>query len=124
MTTIRYTDDHEWIRLEVDGSATIGITDHAQDALGDVVFIELPEVGKHFAKGDAACVVESVKAAADVKMPVAGSVTEVNGTITDDPALVNSDPMVSGWFMKIKPDNIADLDGLMDEAAYKALIAG
>lgn len=124
MTTIRYTDDHEWIRLEVDGSATIGITDHAQDALGDVVFIELPEVGKHFAKGDAACVVESVKAAADVKMPVAGSVTEVNGSITDDPALVNSDPMVSGWFMKIKPDNIADLDRLMDEAAYKALIAG
>lgn len=124
MTTIRYTEDHEWIRVETDGSATVGITDHAQDALGDVVFIELPEVGKHFDKGDAACVVESVKAAADVKMPVAGSVTGVNQTIVDDPALVNSEPMTSGWFMKIKPDNTADLDGLMDEAAYKALIAG
>lgn len=124
MTTIRYTDDHEWIRIETDGSATVGITDHAQDALGDVVFIELPEAGKHFAKGDAACVVESVKAAADVKMPIAGSVTEVNQTIVDDPALVNSEPMTAGWFMKIKPDNAAELDGLMDEAAYKALVAG
>ncbi len=123
MTTIRYTDDHEWIRIETDGSATVGITDHAQDALGDVVFIELPEVGKHFSKGDNACVVESVKAAADVKMPIAGSVSEVNQTIVDDPALVNSEPMTSGWFMKIKPDNAADLDGLMDEAAYKALVA-
>ncbi len=121
MTALRYTEDHEWIRLEADGTATVGITDHAQDALGDIVFIELPEVGRKFAKGDAACVVESVKAAADVKMPVAGTVVEVNGALPDDPAKVNNDPMNS-WFVRIAPDNAGDLDALLDDAAYQALI--
>ena len=122
MTSLHYTDDHEWVRVESDGNATIGITDHAQDALGDIVFVELPEVGRHFGKGDAACVVESVKAAADVKMPIAGAIVEVNAALPDDPAKVNSDPMQSGWFIKIKPDNASDLDGLLDDAAYQALL--
>ncbi len=121
MNTMRFTEDHEWIRLEADGSATIGITNHAQDALGDIVFVELPAVGKSFARGDAVCVVESVKAAADVKMPVAGTVTAVNQALVDEPALGNSDPLGAGWFMRIKPANAADLDGLLDQAAYSAL---
>lgn len=123
MTTLRYTEDHEWIRVEADGDALVGITDHAQDALGDIVFVELPEVGRKFAKGDAACVVESVKAAADVKMPVAGTIVEVNSALSDDPAKVNSEPMQS-WFVRIAPDNAADLDALMDDAAYQALVKG
>lgn len=122
MTTTRFTEDHEWVRLEADGSATVGITDHAQDALGDVVYVELPEVGASFAQGDAAAVVESVKAAADVKMPVAGEVLAVNTVLADDPAQVNSDPMGAAWFMKIKPAQAGDIDALMDETAYKALI--
>lgn len=124
MSALRYTEDHEWIRLESDGSATVGITDHAQDALGDIVFVEMPEVGRRFAKGEAACVIESVKAAADLKMPVAGRVTAVNDALPDDPAKVNSDPMKDGWFIRIHPDSPADLDQLMDDAAYQALIAG
>ena len=122
MSTMHYTEDHEWVRSEDDGTVTIGITDHAQDALGDIVFIEMPEVGKAFAKGDAACVVESVKAAADVKMPIAGSIVAVNTALPDDPAKVNTDPMNEGWFLRVKPDNAADIDALMDEAAYAALI--
>ena len=122
MNTIRYTDDHEWIRLESDGSATVGITDHAQDALGDIVFIELPLVGDKFDARIPVCVVESVKAAADVKMPVAGEVAQVNDAVADDPALVNTDPMGSGWFIRIKPANPADIEALMDEAAYQALL--
>jgi glycine cleavage system H protein len=118
---LRYTEDHEWIRVESDGTATIGITDHAQDALGDVVFVEMPEVGRHFAAGDAICVVESVKAAADVKMPVAGTVIAVNGALPDEPAKVNGDPLGEGWFVRIKPDDAAAIDALLDEAAYGAL---
>ena len=121
MAALRYTEDHEWIRAESDGTATIGITDHAQDALGDVVFVEMPEVGKHFAAGDAICVVESVKAAADVKMPVAGTVTAVNEALPDEPAKVNGDPLGEGWFVRIKPDDPAAIDALLDEAAYQAL---
>ena len=124
MTTLHYTEDHEWVRVESDGSATIGITDHAQDALGDIVFIELPEVGKHYAKGAAVCVVESVKAAADVKMPIGGEVVAVNEALPDDPAKVNTDPMNDGWFLRVRPDSAADIDALMDDAAYTALIAG
>ena len=123
MTALRYTEDHEWIRLESDGSATVGITDHAQDALGDIVFVEMPEVGRKFAKGDAACVIESVKAAADLKMPIAGSVVAVNDALPDDPAKVNTDPMKDGWFIRVAPDNAADLEALMDDATYQALIA-
>ena len=122
MTAMRYTEDHEWIRIEDDGDVTIGITDHAQDALGDIVFIEMPEVGRHFSKGDAACVVESVKAAADVKMPLAGTIVAVNAALPDDPAKVNTDPMTDGWFLRVKPDDAADIDTMMDDAAYAALI--
>lgn len=121
MTTLHYTEDHEWVRTETDGTATIGITDHAQDALGDIVFIEMPEVGKAFAKGDAVCVVESVKAAADVKMPVAGTVVAVNTALPDDPSKVNTDPLAEGWFIRVKPDSAADVDALLDDAAYAAL---
>ncbi len=122
MTALHYTQDHEWIRVEADGTATVGITDHAQDALGDIVFIEMPEVGRHLAKGDAACVVESVKAAADVKAPMAGIVVAVNDALPDDPAKANTDPMNDGWFMRIRPDDASDIDALMDDDAYAALI--
>lgn len=122
MTTLRYTEDHEWIRLETDGTATVGITDHAQDALGDVVFVELPAQGTHFEAGSAACVVESVKAAADVKMPVTGEIVATNQELADNPALVNSDPLGAAWFMRIRPAQASDIDGLLDEAAYRALI--
>ena len=115
--TIKYTPDHEWIK--VDGNlGTVGITHHAQDALGDVVFVDLPEVGKTYAQKDAAAVVESVKAAADVYMPANGQVTEVNEALRADPSLANSDPMGAGWFFKVKLANPADLDALMDETGY------
>jgi len=121
MSILRFTEDHEWIRQEQDGTATVGITSHAQDALGDIVFVELPEVGRTLAAGDAACVVESVKAAADVKMPLAGTVTAINAKLADDPALVNTDPLGAGWFMRIRPSNPAEIESLMDAAAYQAL---
>ncbi len=117
--TLKFTPDHEW--LSIDGDiATVGITHHAQDALGDVVFVELPEVGKTYAQKDTAGVVESVKAAADVYMPIDGEVIEVNETLRADPALANSDPMNAGWFFKVKLSNSAQLDALMDDTAYKA----
>ena len=115
--TIKYTEDHEWINVE-GGSATVGITVHAQDALGDVVFVELPEVGAVFAQKDTAGVVESVKAAADVYMPVSGEVTEVNEALRDDPSLANSDPLGAGWFFKVKLSNPSEVDALMDETSY------
>lgn len=115
--TMKYTEDHEWIRVEGD-SATVGITHHAQDALGDVVFVELPVVGKAYAQKDTAGVVESVKAAADVYMPVAGTVIEVNEALRADPALANSDPLGKGWFFKIKLTDPGQLDALMDETGY------
>jgi len=120
--TMRYTEDHEWVRAESDGTATVGITDHAQDALGDIVFIEMPEIDRHYAKGDPACVVESVKAAADVKMPIAGTIVAVNDALPDDPSKVNTDPLNEGWFLRIKPDSAADVDALLDETAYAALV--
>ena len=115
---IKFTPDHEWLVIEGD-TATVGITQHAQDALGDVVFVDLPEVGKTYAAKDVAGVVESVKAAADVYMPVGGEVLAVNEDLRADPSLANSDPMGSGWFFKIKIANAAELDGLMDETSYK-----
>ena len=118
--TIKYTPDHEWILSEGDAPATVGITVHAQDALGDVVFVDLPEVGRTYNKGEVAGVVESVKAAADVYMPLAGEVTEVNEALRADPALANSDPMGAGWFFKVKLANAGELDGLMDATAYDA----
>jgi glycine cleavage system H protein len=115
--TIKYTEDHEWLKTEGD-IATVGITVHAQDALGDVVFVELPEVGTTFAQKDTAGVVESVKAAADVYMPVSGEITEVNEALRDDPSLANSDPLGSGWFFKVKLSDPSQLDALMDETSY------
>ena len=120
--TTQYTEDHEWIRVEGD-IATVGITQHAQDALGDVVFVELPEVGKTYAQKEVAGVVESVKAAADVYMPVSGEVVEVNQALADEPSLANSDPMGAGWFFKVKLAKADEVAALMDEAAYKAFAA-
>lgn len=120
--SIKYTPDHEWLEVHGDGTATVGITVHAQDALGDVVFVDLPEVGKTYAEKDVAGVVESVKAAADVYMPVDGEVVEVNEALRDDPALANTDPLKAGWFFKVKLSNPAQLDALMDATAYDALL--
>ncbi|WOE74197.1 glycine cleavage system protein GcvH [Alterisphingorhabdus coralli] len=116
-----FTDEHEWI--EVDGdTATVGITDYAQEQLGDVVFVEVPEADKEVGKGDDAAVVESVKAASDVYAPVSGTVTEGNAALADDPALVNSDPEGDGWFFKLTLSDPSELEGLMDEAGYKAFV--
>ena len=120
--TIKYTEDHEWVQVEGD-VATVGITQHAQDALGDVVFVELPEVGKTYAPKDVAGVVESVKAAADVYMPVSGEVVEVNEALRADPSLANSDPLGAGWFFKVKLSAPAELDALMDETTYGSFAA-
>jgi glycine cleavage system H protein len=119
--TTRYTRDHEWVRLEGD-VAVIGISKYAQEQLGDIVYVELPEIGKQLAKGAEAAVVESVKAASEVFAPVAGEVVAVNDTLSDEPAKVNESPEVSGWFLKLKPANPADVDTLMDETAYKAFL--
>jgi glycine cleavage system H protein len=122
MSTLHYTKDHEWIRVDGD-TATVGITNYAQEQLGDVVFVELPAVGKKLAKGAEAAVVESVKAASDVYAPVSGDVIEVNSAIVAEPAKVNQDPQNSAWFMKIKLANKKELEALMDEAAYKTFLA-
>ena len=116
---LKYTKSHEWIRTEADGTITVGITEHAQDLLGDLVFIDLPEVGKSLAAHQEAVVVESVKAAADVYAPVAGTVTEVNPAVADAPESVNQDAFAA-WMFKMKPANAADLDSLLDAAAYLA----
>ena len=120
--TIKFTPDHEWVQID-GNSATVGITEHAQDALGDVVFVDLPEVGKTYAAKDAAAVVESVKAAADIYSPANGTVTEVNEALRADPSLANSDPLNAGWFFKMTLTNPAELDGLMDETSYTAFAA-
>ena len=116
--TVKYTPEHEWIQLEDHEYAVVGITLHAQDALGDVVFVDLPEVGKVYKKGEVSGVVESVKAAADIYMPVAGEVTEVNEDLRGDPSLANKDPMGNGWFFKILIKDMAEFDQLMDGPAY------
>jgi glycine cleavage system H protein len=120
--TTKFTSDHEWINIEDHEAAVVGITLHAQDALGDVVFVELPEVGKTFSKGEVAGVVESVKAAADIYMPVTGEVVEVNEELRNDPSLANKDPMGNGWFFKVHVTNMAEFDELMDPPAYDALL--
>jgi glycine cleavage system H protein len=117
--SIKYTEDHEWLQVEGD-TAVVGITHHAQDALGDVVFVDLPEVGKTFAQKDVAGVVESVKAAADVYMPVSGEVIEVNEALRADPSLANTDPLGAGWFFKVKLSDASQLAALMDETSYTA----
>ena len=122
MATRKFTRDHEWIELDGD-VGTVGITDHAQEQLGDVVFVELPAVGKTVTKGGDAAVVESVKAASEVYAPVDGTVVAVNEALAAEPATVNADPFGAGWFMKIKLADVAALDGLMDEAAYRKFVA-
>ena len=118
---LKFTQEHEWVRIEGD-VATVGITQHAQEQLGDLVFVELPGVGKSFVKGAPSAVVESVKAAVEVYAPIGGEVVEANLAIVADPSLVNSDPMGAGWFFKLKFANLSEVDALMDEAAYKALL--
>ena len=117
---LKYVASHEWLRLEADGSVTVGITDHAQEFLGDIVFVELPEVGANLAADEQAGVVESVKAASDIYAPIAGEILEVNQELIDAPDTANTDPYGAAWFFRIKPANAADLDGLMDAAAYEA----
>jgi glycine cleavage system H protein len=122
--TTKFTADHEWISFDEAGPATVGITQHAQDALGDVVFVELPQVGKTYKKGEVAGVVESVKAAADIYMPVNGEVVEVNEELRQNPSLANTDPMGNGWFFKVHIENpdMAQFDELMDDPAYQKLL--
>jgi glycine cleavage system H protein len=119
--SLYFTKEHEWIRVEGD-TATVGISSHAQEQLGDIVFAELPEAGIRLNKGQEAAVVESVKAASDVYAPVSGEIIEGNRAVADDPALINSDPEGQGWFFKLKLDNPGELDGLMDEVAYREWI--
>ena len=116
--SLYFTKEHEWIRVE-GNSATVGISNHAQEALADIVFVEVPEAGRSLRKGEEAAVVESVKAASDVYAPISGSVIEGNQSIADDPTLVNNDPEGAGWFFKIEVADTSELDGLMDEAAYR-----
>lgn len=119
---LKYADTHEWLRLESDGTVTIGITDHAQAALGDLVFVETPAVGRKLARDESCAVVESVKAASDVYAPIPGEVIASNTALADAPEVVNDDPYGKGWMWKIKPDNAADLDGLLDAAGYEAFL--
>ena len=124
MSQVKYTVEHEWLRVEVDGVVTVGITDFAQGHLGDLVFVQLPEVGAELAKGDEAAVIESVKAASEVMMPVAGTVTEINESLADEPGQINEDPLGAGWFFKMKVSDPTELNSLMDESAYAAMIKG
>lgn len=121
MTDLRFTKEHEWVRLD-DGIATVGITDHAQEALGDVVFVDLPEPGRAVDEGEACAVVESVKAASDVYAPLAGKVVEINQAIIDDPALVNRDSAGEGWFFRIELSDTDSFDALLDEEGYRSFL--
>lgn len=124
MSETRYTKDHEWVRLEDDGTATVGITDHAQQALGDVVYVELPDAGRDVAQGEAVAVVESVKAASEIYAPLAGTVAETNQALADDPALANRSPTDEGWFFRMTLAEDAGFEGLMDENEYADLVEG
>ena len=123
-SSVRYTEDHEWVRREADGSIVIGITDHAQEQLGDIVFVQLPEIGAHYGVGDEAAIIESVKAAGGINMPLAGTVVEVNPALGDAPGTVNAEPMGAGWFFRFTPDDAAAFDALLDAAAYSAVLGG
>ena len=123
MAEVRYTNEHEWIRVDGD-LGTIGITDYAQEQLGDVVFVELPQAGRKVAKGEAVAVVESVKAASDIYAPASGEIVEANAALADAPGDVNAEPMGKGWFFKLRVADRKELDGLMDEAAYAAFVKG
>ena len=117
---LKYLSSHEWARIEADGTVTVGITDHAQEALGDVVFVEMPEVGSDVTAGEEAGVVESVKAASDIFSPVSGEVIEINELLEDAPETVNESPYDDGWFFKVKPEDLSELDDALDMEAYKA----
>lgn len=119
---LKYTKSHEWLRVEDDGLVTVGISDHAQELLGDLVFVELPETGTEFVAGDECCVVESVKAASDVYMPISGEIVEVNEALVDEPEIINSSPYDSGWLFKVQP-SAEEIEDLMDADAYQAEIA-
>ena len=121
-TNLKYTSDHEWLNAEDKNCCIIGITDHAQDSLGDVTFVELPEVGKTFSKGDVFGVVESVKAASDLFMPVGGQIQEINENLTDSPENLNQNPYGDGWLVKVKPDSENDLENLLTPEQYKQAI--
>lgn len=120
---LRYTKSHEWVRREPDGMLTVGITDHAQDLMGDLVYVELPESGRKVAGGKECAVVESVKAASDVYAPVSGEVVAVNAVLSDTPETINKDPYGAGWMFKLRPANATELDALLDAKAYEALVA-
>lgn len=120
---LKYVESHEWLKLEADGTVTVGITEHAQEALGDIVFVELPNVGDNLAADEQAGVVESVKAASDIYAPIAGEIVAINEDLIASPDLANSDPYAAGWFFRVKPSNAADLDGLMSAEQYAAEIA-
>ncbi len=119
-TDLRYTSSHEWARLEEDGTVTVGISDHAQDALGDLVFVELPEIGSELAQGDACCVVESVKAASDIYMPISGEIVDTNQVLVDEPEIINNSSYDDGWIFKIKPNDEDDIEQLMDASTYQS----
>lgn len=118
MSELKYTEEHEWLRHDDDGNVTIGISEYAQEQLGDVVYVELPEINRVIHAGEDAAVIESVKAAGDIKAPLNGTVIQINELLTEEPEIVNSDPLGDGWFFRIKPDNEEDLENFMDEDAY------
>ncbi len=122
MSSIKFTEEHEWLRVEDDGAVTIGITDYAQDQLGDIVYIELPNVGDMLSAGSEAAIIESVKAAGEIKAAISGEVLAVNGVLADKPEAVNFDPTDSGWFFKLAPDDMGELEQFMDEDAYQEFI--
>lgn len=121
-TDLRYTSSHEWVRLEDDGTVTVGITDHAQEALGDLVFVEPPEVGTNLSQGEACCVIESVKAASDIYMPINGEILDTNQALVDEPEIINNSSYDDGWIFKIKPTDEDDIEQLMDASTYQTEI--
>jgi glycine cleavage system H protein len=124
MGILKFTEEHEWLRVEDDGSVGLGITDYAQEQLGDIVYVELPEVDARFETGDDLVVIESVKAVGEIKMPLSGSVQAVNERLADEPEIVNSDPYAAGWLIRIEADDVGGLDTFMDEASYQSYIDG
>ena len=124
MSTLKFTIEHEWLRVKDDGSVGLGITDYAQEQLGDIVYVELPEIDARFETGDDLAVIESVKAVGEIKMPLAGTVQTVNDRLADEPEIVNSDPLGAGWLLQFAADDISGLEALMDEAAYQAYVDG
>jgi len=119
MANIKYTEEHHWLRVDADGLVTVGITEHAQNQLGDIVFVQLPEVGQKLGEGQEAVVIESVKAASGIILPVQGEVVEINAAVVDEPGLINDDPLEKGWLLKLRADDLSPLDELMDHAAYQ-----